>query len=270
VISTLKLFSLYEDQAGNDWWSGRFKQMFIDDNAAVRMASTFSFFECSVHQPFYNKINELLHINTPEFYLSYLDNPTLKSRIEHIDSIVNDPSDLVSLGMFSLVEGVILYSSFAFLKHFQSQGKNKLLNIVRGVNFSLRDENIHSLASARAFKHMLEKKNVSKEELEILERDIRLGATLLLEHETEIIRMIFEKGTIDGITETQLTHFVQSRINNCLKELGFSKQHTVKYDPISDWFYKAINDYTFNDFFSGLGSQYHRNWDETSFIWKQA
>ena len=52
--------------------------------------------------------------------------------------MIGDPDDMVSVATFSLVEGVILYSAFGFLKHYQSQGKNKLMNVVRGINFSVR------------------------------------------------------------------------------------------------------------------------------------
>lgn len=267
VISTLKLFSLYETHAGDEYWGGRFKKMF-DGAEFHRMASVFSMFELAVHAPFYNKINQLLHIDTPEFYLSYQDNEILKSRIEHIGQIINDKDDAVSLAMFSMVEGVILYSSFAFLKHFQSQGKNKLMNLVRGINFSLRDENLHAVAGAWCFRQKI--KDYTKEQLEAVEAKIIEGAKKLYEHEVEIIKMIFEKGAIEGITEKQLTNFVESRINECLKQLDFKKLYDVKYNPIAEWFYKAINDYSFNDFFSGMGNQYHRNWDETAFVWKTA
>ena len=267
VITTLKLFSLYETHAGDEYWGGRFKKMF-DGAEFHRMAAVFAMFELSVHAPFYNKINQLLHIDTPEFYLSYQDNETLRSRIEHIGQIIGDEDDAVSLAMFSMVEGVILYSSFAFLKHFQSQGKNKLMNLVRGINFSLRDENLHAVAGAWCFK--LKTKDYTKEQLEAVEAKIIEGAKKLYEHEKEIIKMIFAEGKIEGITEHQLNNFVQSRINECLKQLGFKKMFDVKYNVIGEWFYKAINDYSFNDFFSGMGNQYHRNWDETAFVWKTA
>jgi ribonucleotide reductase beta subunit family protein with ferritin-like domain len=80
--------------------------------------------------------------------------------------------------------------------------------------------------------------------------------------------MIFEQGTIDGITSEQLKAFVASRINEVLRNLGFPTLYTPKENPIAEWFYKAINSYTFNDFFSGMGSQYHRDWDEQAFTWK--
>lgn len=274
VITTLKLFSIYETHAGSEYWGGRFKNMF-DGAEFHRMSSVFSMFELAVHAPFYNKINQLLHIDTPEFYTSYLDDPVLKQRVEHIGAIIDDKDDLISLAGFSMVEGVILYSNFAFLKHYQSQGKNKLMNIVRGINFSVRDENIHSIGGAWAFKYKLEqlKAQLSKEGytevITEIELRIRELAKVLYAHECQIIAKLFEKGDIKGITAHQLENFVQSRINECLKQLGFSKEYDVKYNPISEWFYKGINNYTFNDFFSGMGNQYHRSWDSSQFVWKK-
>lgn len=271
VITTLKLFSIYETHAGDEYWGGRFKQMF-DGAEFHRMASVFAMFELAVHAPFYNKINQLLHIDTPEFYMSYLDSQVLQERVKHIGEIIDDPDDLISLAAFSMVEGAILYSSFAFLKHYQSQGKNKLMNVVRGINFSVRDENLHSVAGAWAFRYALEKMKGTTTDFDSykkkIEEKIRQVARKIYEHECQIIAMLFEKGKIEGITAHQLENFVQSRINECLKQLGFTKEYDVKYNPIAEWFYKGINDYTFNDFFSGMGNQYHRNWDQSAFTWK--
>ena len=266
IITTLKLFSLYETHAGDEYWLTRYRKMF-DGSEFHRMASVFGMFELAVHSPFYAKLNQLLSIDTPEFYLSYQDSEVLKDRIKHVGEIIDDPDDLVSLAGFSMVEGVILYSSFAFIKHYQSQGKNKLMNIVRGINFSVRDENLHSLAGAWSFKLKLSQSNLSSEQKDALHKKIIDLAMTLYEHEKEIVKLTFEKGKIEGITETQIVHFVESRINQCLKELGFPKLFDVNYDPISSWFYKGINDYQFNDFFSGIGNQYNRNWSETDFVW---
>jgi ribonucleoside-diphosphate reductase beta chain len=49
--------------------------------------------------------------------------------------------------------------------------------------------------------------------------------------------------------------------------LGYEKLFEVKYNPIADWFYDGINGYSFNDFFSGIGNQYHREWDASEFVW---
>lgn len=266
VITTLKLFSLYEDFAGEEYWGGRFKEIWKEDIGMTRMASAFSMFETCIHLPFYSKLNELLHLNNDDFYNSYVDSPALKSRMEYIDGIISSKDNLVSLGGFSMVEGAILYSSFAFLKHFQSKGKNKLLNVVRGINFSVRDENLHSIGSAYAYKVM--KEYSSKESIESAEEKLKILAQNLLEHECEIIEMIFEKGPIEGITKTQMKHFVESRIDECLKQLDIQPIFKPTYNPVAEWFYAGINGFQFNDFFSGIGSQYSRNWTETNFTWE--
>lgn len=140
VITVLKLFTLYELKAGAEFWNGKFVRIFKRPEMR-RMASVFSMFELAIHMPFYRKLNEALHIDNDEFYMDYVNNPVLKARMEFIDQVVSSKNDLYALAAFSMVEGAILYSSFAFLKHFQSQGKNKLLNVVRGINFTVKDEN---------------------------------------------------------------------------------------------------------------------------------
>jgi ribonucleotide reductase beta subunit family protein with ferritin-like domain len=267
VITTLKLFSLYETHAGDEYWGKRYKEIF-NTYDFHRMASVFSMFELAVHSPFYSKINRLLNLDTPEFYLQYQQTPVMKDRIEHISNIIDDPDDLVSLAGFSLVEGVILYSSFAFLKHYQSEGKNKLLNLVRGINFSVRDENLHAEAGAWSFKYKLAMTNLTPEQKETLKQKIISCAKLLYEHEKEIAKITFEKGNISGITESNVVSFVEHRINHCLKRLGYDVIFEENDTYVSSWFYKGINDYQANDIFSGIGSQYNRNWNETAFTWK--
>ena len=162
VITTLKLFTLTELVAGNEYWGRRVMRMFPRPDINM-MANAFSFFELNVHAPFYNAINEALMINTDEFYLSYLDNPILADRMEFIEDAVTSKDDLLSLAVFSMVEGVSLYSAFGFLLHFQAKGKNKIKNICSGIKFSVRDENLHSEGGAWLYKTLLEEKTQAGE-----------------------------------------------------------------------------------------------------------
>jgi ribonucleotide reductase beta subunit family protein with ferritin-like domain len=268
VITTLRLFTLYELKAGAEYWGGRFMRLFPRPEL-MRMASVFSMFELAVHKPFYNKINELLYLNTDEFYLSYAKDPVLVERMQFIDEIVGGSDPLLSLAGFSMVEGAVLYSSFAFLKHFQSKGKNKLNNVVRGINFSVRDENLHSMGGAWAFKQLMEEMNPSPEYIKDLEAKILSIANKLCEHEHRIVEMIFEKGEIEGITKEHMQTFVKSRIDICLSQLGLAPIFKIdpEEDPVSAWFYRGINNYGYNDFFAGAGKEYNRNWDESGFVW---
>ena len=265
VLTTLKLFSLYETNVG-DWWGTRFRQIF-DKNEFHRMGALFSMVELAIHEKFYRTINELLNLHNREFYLSFRDDPTFCARIKKIGEWVHEKDDAIALAAFAFVEGVVLYSSFAFLKHFQSNGKNKLVNLVRGIDFSLRDENIHAMASAWCFR--LITKNMGEKEKDILGGKIIDIAHTIYDQECCIIDMIFEKGEIEGFPKEDMKVFVRSRINLMLDYLGLLPIYdaTDEKNPIASWFYKALADYSYNDFFSGMGNQYHRDWDATGFVW---
>lgn len=268
VITVLKLFTLYELLVGNEYWGGRVKDTFKRPEFEL-MASTFSFIELGVHAQFYNKLNEAMMLNTEEFYNSYVEDETLKSRIDFVNAAADDDDLLYSLAVFSMLEGAVLYSSFAFLKSFQSQGKNKLNNVCAGINFSVRDENLHSEAGAWLFNTLLhemtEEGDVMMEDMIDLDNRIYEAARHILEHETRIIEMIFEKGDVPGLDKEDMISFVKSRINMCLDNIGLEQIFEVTSNPVADWFYKGINATQFHDFFNRTGNEYNRVWDEGGF-----
>jgi len=264
VTTTLKLFTKYELIVGGEYWQNLVFNNFQRPADIQRMAKCFSFVELCVHAPFYSKINDALGLSSDEFYTEYLNDEVLRSRIELLEEGAKGDNLPLALAHLAITEGVILYANFAFLKHFQSQGKNKLLNVVRGINFSARDENLHSEASAWLFRTMEQEGYFKREDIEAAVTDACLIA---YEHEAKIIDKIFEKGRIEGITETQMKRFVESRINTVLANLGYKKLYEINYNPIAEWFYNGINTYIANDFFTGQGREYVRNWEEKGFVW---
>ncbi len=270
VVTTLKLFTKYELFVGTEYWGGRVMKMFSRPEIH-RMASCFAHVELNSHAPFYSRINEELGLASEEFYNSYVDDPILAERMEWIGNLIDHKNDLVSLAGFSFTEGAILYSQFAYLKHFQSQGKNKMANVGRGILMSVRDENFHSMGGAALFNQVKLESNLTEaEELE-LQSVIYSLAHKVREHEYRIAEMVFEKaqdGKMEGITLTQMKHFIDSRVNTCLEQINYKKLFDVKYNPIADWFYDGINKYAMNDFFQGVGREYTRNWEETGFTWE--
>ncbi len=268
TITVLKLFTKYEQIIGDEFWFNFVFKKFPRPADIQPMAALFSAMELQVHAKFYSKLNEELGIATDEFYNEYLEDDELKNRVEFLEKVLKK-DDLRALGCFTFGEGAVLYSSFAFLKHFQSQGKNKLVNVVSGINFSARDEALHSEAAAWLFRTLLQEMEsaglINEEYKDKLKQDIYEAATTVLEHEKLIIKKIFEKGKIEGITELQLEHFAQSRINLCLRNLGYDNLFKVEYNPIQSWFYKGVNGYQMQDFFNSQGNQYQRDWDATEF-----
>lgn len=268
VITTLKLFTLYELVAGNEYWGRRVMRMFPRPDINM-MANAFSFFELNVHAPFYNKINEALMLNTDEFYLSYLDDPILSERMEFIEEVVTQEDDLLSLAAFSMVEGAVLYSAFAFLLHFQAKGKNKLKNVCSGIKFSVRDENLHSEGGSWLFNTLLEEKieagEITTDEIKELKVGIESIKDKIREHEHLIVDMIFEVGPIEGINKQQLRDFIDHRLAVCMSNLGCYAED--KGGVIKDYFYDMINAPQYHDFFAGVGNEYNRDWNEQGFKW---
>lgn len=269
TITTLKLFTKYEWIIGNEFWLNFVMNKFPRPADIQPMAATFGAVELGIHQMFYKTLNEELGLATDAFYNDYINDPDLKARIDFLTETLDEADDLRALGGFTFGEGAILYSSFAYLKHFQSSGKNKLVNVVSGINFSARDEHLHSLAAAWLFRTLLNEKReageITPEQEALLKADILAGAYKVLEHEKVIIAKIFEKGNIDGITAHQLEVFAMSRIDLCLTNLGYEPIFNVEYNPIADWFYKGITGYSSNDFFNSKGNQYSRDWNLMGF-----
>lgn len=273
TVEVLRLFTKYEVIIGNEFWINWVMKRFPRPADIQPMAAMFGAMELGVHQKFYSRLNEELGLATDEFYESYKEDEELKARIEYLENALVGVDELKALGSFTFGEGAILYTSFAYLKHFQSQGKNKLLNVVSGINFSARDEHLHSEAAAWLFRTLrkegLETGYYTQEYLKEVDDYIYSAAKEVLEHEKVVIRKIFSKGKIEGITEKQLENFAMSRIDLCLKNLGLNPVFKVEYNPISDWFYSGINGYMAQDFFSSQGNQYVRDWSAVGFVWEK-
>lgn len=271
VVSTLKLFTKYELIIGNEHWGGRISKLY-PQIGIQRMSAAFAHVELNSHAPFYSKINEELGLATEEFYTSYLDDSDLKSRMLFLDEMMNDADDEVATAAFSMAEGGILYSNLGFLKHFQSQGKNKIPNIVGGLNMTARDENLHAIGGAAIVNVTLAEQERSSYELGKFQSCVQEVGWTIWQHEKAIIAKTFEKGRIEGITDHQLEQFVKSRINLCLDNLNVPRIFTreeVKYNPIAEWFYKGVNDFQANDFFHRVGREYQRDWNIKAFVWPE-
>lgn len=268
----LKLFNKYEQVAGQDFWTGKFKRIFPRPEMQM-MATLNGAVELNSHEPFYDQVNTVLHLDTEEFYSSWKEEKILVDRMDFIGEYVGHKNYILSTGAFTFIEGAVLYSSFAYLKHFQAQecGKNLITNTCRGINQSVADENIHAIGSAMATRDLITESNLNTEEMSWLEDQFRSIATKVYEHEEAIIDILYSKGDIKGLTKTSLKSFVKQRCNLCLDMLGFGPVFTEELDSfINDWFYRNINSVQFHDFFTGHGSEYNGHWDRKKFgnVWR--
>ena len=261
IQTVLKLFTTYEVHVA-DYWIDVVYRWFPKPEIR-QMAQMFSAIEAE-HALFYDRLNNALGLSTKEFYLSFLEDDAMKSRMEFIDGMLDkansgNPKDIAtSLAAFSFVEGVVLYSSFAFLMSFQRPPKNKLKNVFTGLSYSVRDEALHADADSWLCNTLMKEQGIDVSEIK---DDIVAIAKTSYEVEEQIIDEIFSQGKIEGITDHQLKAFVKSRINKKLKDLGIDPIYEVPYNPISSWFYRMINAVEMTDFFDRSPTSYTNNWN---------
>ena len=270
VRTTLKLFTIYELILGGEVWGDRIFHAFPRPEIQM-MSNAFSFAELNMHAPFYAKLNQALMIDTEEFYESYRNDPVLAERIQFVWDAVAEDDLLYALSVFTLMENCVLYSNFAFLKHFQSGGKNLLQNVISGINFSARDENLHATGGAWLFNTTLDeyRATVPTDKFEA-ERDdlyarVRRVAEYIYAHEARIVEMLFAHGPIPGVAQGDLETFVKSRVDMTLANMRMEPLFDVTDNPIAEWFYNGINGTQFHDFFQVTGNEYNRNVGEREF-----
>lgn len=261
INTVLKLFTNYEIHVANYWIDVVYKHF---PKPEIRMmAQVFAAMEAE-HALFYDKLNNSLGLSTKEFYLSFMNNESMKSRMDLIENTLKKGSTgdvkdlLLSLATFSFIEGVVLYSSFAFLMSFQRSPKNKLKNIFTGLSYSVRDEALHADADSWLFNNFIKEQNINIKEYE--ETIINI-AKICYSVEEIIIDQIFAEGKIEGITERQLKNFVKSRINKKLRDIKLDVIYKIDYNPISKWFYKMINSIELTDFFDRSPTSYTNDWN---------
>lgn len=269
VLTAAKLFVKYESFVGNEFWMNRVMKMFPRPEVE-RVCATFGMIELALHLPFYQNLNTQLGLDTDDFWTSYIDDPALKERMEFLDTFVDGDDDRLSLAVFSMLEGAVLFSSFALFKSFNSNGHNLLVNFGAGINQSALDENLHHEVGAYLFRQDLKESRLSKETKDELFAKIQEAAKHLYEHEDAIIEKFHEKGELRGITKDQFKVFIKSRINYCLKNFGIDPVFVIAGidNPVEKWFGDKIKGYVANDFFNTLGREYSSRFVENKFGWE--
>ena len=271
VLTAAKLFVKYESFVGNEFWMNRVMKMFPRPEVE-RVAATFGMVELAIHAPFYQALNTQLGLDNDSFWESYTEDPTLVERMNFLNSFVDSNNDRLALAVFSMMEGAILFSSFALFKSFNSNGHNLLVNFGAGINQSALDEGLHHDVGAYLFRQDLKESKLSKEEREELFDKIKHAAQKLYEHEEAIIEKFHEKGTLRGITKQQFKTFIKDRLNYCLSNFGIDPIFNIEGEDnsVAGWFGNKIKGYIANDFFNALGREYSTRFVEDKFVWEVA
>jgi ribonucleoside-diphosphate reductase beta chain len=255
IGNILKSFAQTEVHV-NDYWSTKVSMWFPKPEVQA-MARVFADFE-SIHAEAYARLNEELGLDN---FQAFLEDETSKAKI---DRLIETPGEsleekALSLAIFSaFTEGVNLFSSFAILMSFQ------LRNLMKGtgqiVEWSVRDESLHSKAGCWLFRTLLDE-NPSLSTPDLRNKIIE-ACELSVKLEFDFIEKAFEMGDIEGLTKDQLKNFIKARANEKIMELGYNAIYN-DIDPNLlkqiEWFGHLTSGKTHQDFFAGRVTNYSKS-----------
>jgi len=255
IGNILKSFAQTETYV-NDYWSTKVAVWFPKHEIKA-MACVFADFE-SIHAEAYARLNEELGLDD---FKAFMEDAEAKAKIDRLTELPGDTlrEQALSLAVFSaFTEGVNLFSSFAILMSFQ------LRNMMKGtgqiVEYSVRDESLHSKAGCWLFRTMIE-------EIQELNDNEMVGAIyeaceISVKLEFDFIDAAFEMGDVEGLNQDQLKNFIKERANQKLIELGFPPLYN-DIDPnllkSMEWFGHLTSGKTHQDFFAGRVTDYSKS-----------
>ena len=255
VGNILKSFAQTEVHV-NDYWSTKVSLWFPKPELQA-MARAFADFE-SIHAEAYARLNEELGLDD---FQAFLEDEVSKAKIDRLIEIPGNTLQerAISLAIFSaFTEGVNLFSSFAILMSFQ------LRNLMKGtgqiVEWSVRDESLHSRAGCWLFKKLLEE----QPDLNTIEmrNSVIEACHLSVQIECDFIDKAFEMGDVEGLNKDQLKTFIKARANEKMIELGYNGIYN-DVDPNllkqMEWFGHLTSGKTHQDFFAGRVTNYSKS-----------
>ena len=269
IGSILKGFAQTETVV-NDYWTQLVTKWFRKPEI-IAMATTFGAFE-TIHAEAYSLLNETLGL---ENFAEFMEDETTMAKIEALTSVrdsFNGETNLYeiakSLAIFSaFTEGVNLFSSFAVLLSFKM--RNKLKGVGQIVEWSIRDESLHSEAGCWLFRTLVsENPELKTPELEAA---INEAALLSLQLELDFIRKCYSLGDLEGCSQYDLENFIKNRVNAKLGDLGY-KGIIGNIDATAvermKWFDHLSAGKQHTDFFANRVTNYSKGnmtWDESIF-----
>lgn len=255
----------------NDYWTGLVTKWFRKPEI-IMMATTFGAFE-TIHAEAYSLLNEQLGLDN---FAEFLEDESTAAKIENLmnvrdghDGEINYHEAARSLAIFSaFTEGVNLFSSFAVLLSFKM--RNKLKGVGQIVEWSVRDESLHSNAGCWLFRQLMSEHPELKTEKLI--NEIREAAQAALDLEFNFIDKIFEMGDLENLSKDELKNFIKHRVNTKMGDLGLKpliSSSDIDQGALKTmlWFDAVIAGKQHTDFFANRVTNYskgHMEWDSAT------
>ena len=273
VLTAQSILTQYELMiGGEELWGGKIAKLFPRPEIQ-RMAACFANVELGSHAPFYDLANKVMGNSTDEFYSSWKKDPVLSERIAFINECTQSTDALEVTAALAFLEGAVLFTALGFFKGFNARGFNLIPHFVAGIDGSAKDENFHSIASARLFRECKEERikagnHSPEQDIKLADKIISIAATVV-EHERRIADLLFAVPGNRVVSKHELLHFLEDRVDVVLNRLNMPAMFGHEKGEISTWFYQQLSTVKVPDFFASTQLQYTRNWAKHRLAFKK-
>lgn len=243
IIGILTGFTLAETHIG-DYWIDVIRYLFPKHEIA-NMAAAHAFFE-RIHAHAYNFLADTLNINDHE---RLLGNSKAQVKLSYFE---NKPKTIESVAIFSGIEAISLFCSFAILLSFSQIGKFRGLSQI--ISWSALDEDLHADAGTNLYNIYVQEHGDTDIDID----EIYKGFDIIVDNEINFIDSIwdlkdYEK--LNGILDYEsLVNYLYLRANEQLGKLGLDSSR-YQYDQakalnVASWFHPTYKGYASADFFA--------------------
>lgn len=215
-----------------------------------------------IHGDAYERLLEVLGID--DAFEKILELDIIKGRVNYLRKHLhkfhadNRKQFVYSLILFTLfVENIALFSQFYTISWF-GRYKNLLKDTNKQVEYTSREENLHAMIGMKII-NVIRKEHPELFD-EQLEAKIVHEAEQAVKYEMQIIEWIVNGYDAEKLNSEVLKEFVKNRMNESLKEIGFSKIFEVDEKLISKttWFDEQVLGNNQSDFFHSRPVEYTR------------
>ena len=266
VSRILRTFADTETAILNDAWSiiGRY----LKKPEFQIMGVTFAENEAR-HAKAYFRINEILDLTDFE---PYTEDPILSGKFDNLlshsldipnfdkDNIEHIKRFALGLAVFScFTERVSLFSQFMILNSFSSNKRSLMKGLNNIIDWSIYDENIHSVAGIFLFNQ------IKKEYPEIwtneFKSEIYTAASTVVDIETHVLNQIFEDGDLPNLQEKDVVNYMKYRTNTSLEMINLKPIFTIDNEAIkrTSWFEEGFTTLKQVDFLDSRSTDYTKS-----------
>lgn len=268
ILPTFRKYEIDVSKFWTDVYPKFFKAPECQEAAAV-----VNVMELAVHARFYDKINKVFGTDNDEHYLSYLNDPIFKDRAKWLGETLRNPDKKLVCMVYSLVEGVSLFSLFALLRSFQANGYNKIATTVKGTKQSAIDELLHSEILTKSFNYYYAELGMDINDDTYYVDKLKEQALNTVAMEEFILTSLIPSGIFNGVPLSDYFDLIKMLVNVLFIRFGIKDllYPEIKSCKLYDWFLTSSVAYAEPDFFSkGENKEYEHSWDEDGFVkcWK--